>query len=174
MAVVAELRDTSLVTLAALPAPARLACFVNLYNAMVLHATCILGPPEVGRRRYHTKASVSVNLQYHVLYLIHTTTQDSPDARAAFFSGRTGAVYTIGGHLFSLDDVEHGIIRANQPHPSQVSADPHAASFLPPWDSRAALALPYLDPRVHFVLNGGAGSHTSSRDARLQFIDLTL
>jgi len=62
MAVVAELPDTSLLTLAALPAPARLAFFVNLYNTLVLHATCILGPPEVGRRRYHTKALESVNL----------------------------------------------------------------------------------------------------------------
>jgi hypothetical protein len=55
--------------------------------------------------------------------------QDSPDARAAFFSGRTGAAYVVDGRIFSLDDVEHGIIRANQPHPSQVAGDPTAGVF---------------------------------------------
>ena len=46
-AVAARLHSIPFGSLVALPAPARLAFFVNLYNAMVLHATCVLGPPEV-------------------------------------------------------------------------------------------------------------------------------
>ena len=94
--------------------------FVNLYNALILHANCVLGPPK-----------------------------DTPQARSDFFKGITGAKYMIGGgggeggggvvesgQLFSPDDIEHGILRANHPHPSQITADPTTPSFLPPWDPR--------------------------------------
>jgi Protein of unknown function, DUF547 len=110
----------------------RLAFFANLYNAMIIHALCQLGPPE-----------------------------DSPQGRSQFFTGRSGARYRIGGYIFSPDDIEHGILRGNYPHPSQVTADPltSSPSFLPVNDpSVSLLALPYLDPRIHFILNCGASS----------------
>ena len=58
------------------------AFWINLYNAMVLHATVVLGPPE-----------------------------DTPEARTAFFSGATGATYEVADHVLSLDDVEHALLR---------------------------------------------------------------
>jgi hypothetical protein len=45
----------------------KIALFSNIYNAMIIHATCVLGSPA-----------------------------DSPAARAEFFSGRSGATYIIG------------------------------------------------------------------------------
>lgn len=110
----------------------RLAYFANLYNAMIIHALCVLGAPE-----------------------------DSPQGRSQFFRGHTGANYRIGGYDFSPDDIEHGILRGNYPHPSQVTNDPltSSPSFWPVTDPRAVLLpLPYLDPRIHFILNCGASS----------------
>jgi hypothetical protein len=37
--------------------------------------------------------------------------EDTPAARTAFFTGNSGAKYSIGGVLFSPDDIEHGILR---------------------------------------------------------------
>ena len=119
-----SLRSVSLSELAALEEPLRKSFFINLYNALILHATAVLGPPA-----------------------------DSSEARSLFFSGRSGAMYNIGGHDFSPDDIEHGILRANCPHPSKPTT-----SFLPEDDVRASLALTSLDPRIHFILNCGAAS----------------
>ena len=32
------------------------------------------------------------------------------------------AAYVVGGHRFSLDDIEHGILRANAGHPFDLAA----------------------------------------------------
>ena len=55
------------------------AFWINVYNALVMHATVVIGGPA-----------------------------NTPDARTAFFSGATGAAYDVGGHRLSLDDIEHG------------------------------------------------------------------
>jgi len=68
----------------------RLSFFANLYNAMIVHANCQLGPAE-----------------------------DTPAARSLFFSGRGGNKYNICGQIFCPDDIEHGILRGNSRHPSQ-------------------------------------------------------
>lgn len=101
----------------------RFCFFANLYNALIIHATCLLGPPA-----------------------------DSPEARTAFFSGGTGALYRMCEADWSPDDIEHGVLRANTPRaPSQPRHFPNT-------DARAALALSSLDPRLHFILNCGAQS----------------
>ena len=58
------------------------AFWINLYNAMVLHATVVLGSPD-----------------------------DNPEARTAFFSGATGATYEVAGHVLSLDDEPPRLLR---------------------------------------------------------------
>lgn len=60
--------------------------------------------------------------------------------------------YDIGGMVFSLDDIEHGILRGNKPHPS--ASDPPFSDK----DPRKALALKSCDPRIHFTLVCGAKS----------------
>ena len=60
--------------------------------------------------------------------------------------------YVIGGRRYSLDDIEHGILRANRAH------------FLIPGvrfsrrDPRRQHALAQVDPRIHFALVCGASS----------------
>lgn len=59
--------------------------------------------------------------------------------------------YNVAGHTFSLDDIEHGILRGNKPHPSSMS---------PPFNPKD-LRLKFvctLDPRIHFALVCGAVS----------------
>lgn len=60
--------------------------------------------------------------------------------------------YNIGGHVFSPDDIEHGILRGNRRK--------HLLSFKPfgQSDPRLAYALSVLDPRIHFALVCGSKS----------------
>ncbi len=60
--------------------------------------------------------------------------------------------YDIGGHLFSLNDIEHGILRGN--------ARPPYGFFRPfgPGDPRLPFAVTPPDPRVHFTLVCGSRS----------------
>jgi hypothetical protein len=119
-----SLRSLTFLEISQLTEKNRFSFFVNLYNVLILHATCVLGTPA-----------------------------DNPIARTSFFNGSTGAIYQIGGYDFSADDIEHGILRANHPHPSQTSS-----SYFPSQDPRAVLSLKSLDPRLHFILNCGARS----------------
>jgi len=60
--------------------------------------------------------------------------------------------YEIGGFRFSLNDMEHGILRGNKRHPY---------GLLKPFqkkDSRLAFSVTPLDPRIHFALVCGARS----------------
>jgi glutaredoxin len=100
------------------------AFWINLYNAMVLHATVVLGPPK-----------------------------DEPAARTAFFSGDSDATYAVAGHVLSLDDVEHALLRRSPAGDARSFSvnDPRRQTFAP------ALARKF-DSRIHFALNCGASS----------------
>jgi hypothetical protein len=60
--------------------------------------------------------------------------------------------YYVGGYRFNLDDIEHGILRANAGHPvipgSQFGQN----------DPRRQFALDHIDYRIHFALVCGAES----------------
>ncbi|MFQ5465230.1 MAG: DUF547 domain-containing protein, partial [Thermodesulfobacteriota bacterium] len=60
--------------------------------------------------------------------------------------------YVIGGHRFSPDDIEHGVLRAN--------ARPYMHAFrqFGPFDERRRYSLAKVDPRVHFALVCGSRS----------------
>ncbi len=60
------------------------AFFINLYNALVIHATVVLGVPRTSA------------------------------GRGAFFSTSS---YAVGGATYSLDDIEHGVLRGNRRGP---------------------------------------------------------
>jgi hypothetical protein len=62
------------------------------------------------------------------------------------------AAYRIGGHRFSSEEIEHGILRGNRPPLPQL------APPLEPDDPRLLLAIKPPDPRVHFALNCAARS----------------
>lgn len=111
--------------LATLTNNGKLAFFINLYNALIIHAYCVIGAPA-----------------------------NTPSDRSQFFSGKSGAYYSIGGYNFSPDDIEHGILRANSPHPSNTND----SSYYSKSDPRSQLSVAALDPRIHFVLSCGASS----------------
>jgi hypothetical protein len=99
--------------------PARLAFWLNVYNALALHGIVRLG----------VRTSV---------------------LRTWNFFGRVS--YRVGGMLFSLDDIEHGVLRGNR------------RRKLPPLrpfgtgDPRLRLALAPPDPRYHCAITCGAAS----------------
>ncbi|KAG0714129.1 hypothetical protein GWK47_014715 [Chionoecetes opilio] len=95
------------------------AFFINIYNALVIHATVMNGPPSnwFSRLRFFDKMC-----------------------------------YIIGGHAYSLNDIENGVLRANKRGAAQIFA-PFGSS-----DPRLKTSNIQVDPRIHFALNCGAKS----------------
>lgn len=60
--------------------------------------------------------------------------------------------YRVGGHIFSLDDIEHGILRGNRRPPYGLFR-PFSRG-----DARLQFVVERLDPRIHFALVCGAAS----------------
>eukprot|EP00966_Prymnesium_polylepis_P276217 6381421-Prymnesium_polylepis.1 len=132
-----------------------------------MHATVVVGAPvdpPCAPRRTRTTAARAARAGGHARRARRArlpprrprrplVASPSCRSRKAFFSGESGAVYKLAGLRFSLDDIEHGILRCNTPPPG-ADAPPFSAAD----DARAPLALQQLDPRVHFALNCGARS----------------
>eukprot|EP00238_Polyblepharides_amylifera_P007352 CAMPEP_0196585584 /NCGR_PEP_ID=MMETSP1081-20130531/51207_1 /TAXON_ID=36882 /ORGANISM="Pyramimonas amylifera, Strain CCMP720" /LENGTH=592 /DNA_ID=CAMNT_0041907181 /DNA_START=167 /DNA_END=1945 /DNA_ORIENTATION=- len=119
-----------------------MAFFINVYNILVVHATCDIGAPG------------------------------SLIERLGFF----GAIkYHIGGHTYSADDIEHGILRGNRPS----AADPYVLLEHPKFgtptfsaqDPRRYHAVNPMDPRIHFALVCGAKSCPPIRIYSAQALD---
>ncbi|MGH8720363.1 MAG: DUF547 domain-containing protein [Burkholderiales bacterium] len=91
----------------------RLAFWLNVYNALVLHAV-------IARRALAGVRAVG-----------------------DFY---TGSQYVIGGHVFSLDEIEHGLLRVNAPRLA------FGAAPLRRDEPRYALAPYVFDERVHFAM----------------------
>ena len=97
----------------------RLAFWINIYNAAVIHGVIELG--------------------------LERSVKEFP----RFFDRVT---YEMGGSLFSLNDIEHGVLRGNRRHPYR---------FFRPFrgkDSRLKFSIIPPDPRIHFALVCGARS----------------
>ncbi|WP_062268382.1 DUF547 domain-containing protein [Endozoicomonas arenosclerae] len=65
--------------------------------------------------------------------------------------------YNIGGHILSLDDIEHGIMRKNARQPNSISRTFKRN------DSRRSLVLSQLDPRLHMGLYSACFSSPALR-----------
>ena len=98
---------------------ARLAFWINLYNALLLHRLCLR--PIRG----------SVLWQLRLFSTV---------------------AYDVGGQPYSLNLIEHGVLRRNRRPPYRLRRP------LRRGDPRLAAAPSTLDPRVHFALNCGARS----------------
>jgi len=97
----------------------KLAFWINIYNAAVIHGVIELG--------------------------LNKSVKEVP-----FFFDRM--IYKIGGYRFSLNDMEHGILRGNRRQPYRLSK-PFGKN-----DPRLAFAIMPMDPRIHFALVCGARS----------------
>ncbi|XP_022089738.1 uncharacterized protein LOC110978774 isoform X2 [Acanthaster planci] len=107
------------VDIAAATREEKLAFFINVYNALVIHANVTQGPPTNIWQRYK-------------------------------FFNRT--CYIIGGHIYSLQDIENGVLRGNRKGIGQFSR-PFSKS-----DPRFVIALETPEPLIHFALVCGARS----------------
>lgn len=83
------------------------------------------------------------------LYLLSKNNGSYGD-RSTFFKSKS---FTIAGILFSLDDVEHGILRRSK---HKYSLGYFGKLFVPSWERK--LRVHKLDYRIHFALNCGAVS----------------
>lgn len=62
------------------------------------------------------------------------------------------SAYQIGKQNFTLEDIEHGILRGNRPEPASIK--PHFESQ----DPRLQFTITKLDPRIHFAIVWGCKS----------------
>ncbi|GBG64752.1 hypothetical protein CBR_g46710 [Chara braunii] len=87
--------------------------------------------------------------------VIHAMVESGPPKsvfkRMGFYKGMK---YYIGGNDFSLDDIEHGVLRGNRAPPSSFIKNPVFGST----DPRRFHAIVPLEPRIHFALVCGAKS----------------
>uniref|UniRef100_A0A3B5KTJ5 Uncharacterized protein n=1 Tax=Xiphophorus couchianus TaxID=32473 RepID=A0A3B5KTJ5_9TELE len=95
----------------------KLAFFINIYNALVIHGYLRLGAPTNMWQRYKFFNYVS---------------------------------YLIGGEVFTLQDIENGVLRGNRKGIAQLRK-PFSKT-----DPRLQMALPDAEPLIHFALNCGA------------------
>lgn len=122
----AALRDFALAGLRS--DPDKLAFWINIYNALVIHGVVVLG-----------------------------IRQSVWEAGPFFRRVR----YLVGGYVFSLDDVEHGILRGNRRPPYRLRRQFRArwGGFpFPPEDPRLRFSVQKLDPRIHCALVCGSRS----------------
>jgi len=114
-------RELKLIDLSQLSQEELKCLFVNVYNSLTVHA------------------------------LVHQYTKGglpkAPKDVEGFWSIHC---YVVGGLTYSLDDMEHGVLRSNKGHPSGSSAQFNAD------DARVKFIVKQLDPRIHFALNCGA------------------
>jgi hypothetical protein len=100
------------------------AFFINLYNALCIHAL--------------------------VEGLLQGSFLGDSIARLRMYAS---ASYNIGGNIYSLNDIEHGILRNNSQSPAPFSRKVQFDAN----DPRSKYSIP-CDPRIHFALNCGAES----------------
>uniref|UniRef100_A0A1A8CIZ6 Uncharacterized protein n=1 Tax=Nothobranchius kadleci TaxID=1051664 RepID=A0A1A8CIZ6_NOTKA len=113
----------------------KLAFFINIYNALVIHGFLRLGAPTNLWQRYRFFNYVS---------------------------------YFIGGEVFTLQDIENGVLRGNRRGVAQLRR-PFSKS-----DPRLQVALPDAEPLIHFALNCGANSSPPIKIYTPQDIDIQL
>jgi len=111
----ASLRTLELTTLAS--REARLAFWINVYNALVIDAVIT----------FNVRRSIA-------------------EGRLGYLAFFRKAAYAVGGHRLSCDNIEHGILRANRGHPfipgpQFGSADPRLSLVVRPPDVRIHFAL---------------------------------
>jgi len=103
----------------------RKALFINIYNSLTIHS------------------------MVHQANISHGQLPDSPKDVVGFWKIHA---YNIGGLIYSLDEIEHGVLRSNKGHPAACKPQ------FEDKDPRSKVALSELDPRIHFALNCGARS----------------
>jgi hypothetical protein len=106
-------------------------------------------PTSLGSREQSLAFWINLYNTIVVQGIVELEIEESVREVAGFFDH---IAYDIGGRLWTPDDIEHGVLRAN-------ARPPHG--LLPafgPGDERKACSLRRVDPRVHFALVCGSRS----------------
>lgn len=90
---------------------------------------------------------------YNSLMIHAITVMSKPRTMFERISIYNTAAYNIGGRAYSLNMIEHGVLRSNR-----CGSGPFAQPSFAQSDARRQCALPTVDPRIHFALNCGAMS----------------
>jgi len=115
-------------------------------------ATCELQQIHLERLEIDERIAFCLNV-YNMMVKHAFTKVGRPESnmrRDFFFSNIS---YNIGGHVFSLNELENGVLRGNK--------RPAGFHFLRPFgsgDPRMSSVIEQPDPRLHFALNCGAKS----------------
>lgn len=105
-----------------------LAFFINCYNALTIHSLAHLSTLDDCKIKDGNLLSIAGGKFW---------------AKMAYMIGKDKQV-------FSLDDIEHGILRANRVHPA------NGKHQFDKNDPRKKLSVKHVDCRIHFALNCGA------------------
>ena len=121
---------------------------------------------EASRRAFWINLYNALTLDAVIAFRVQRSVTEGWLGILAFFRR---AAYCVGGSRVSLDDIEHGILRANRGFPY------FPGEHFPRGDPRRAWVLP-LDPRLHFAINCASRScppiQTYSADRLDQQLDL--
>lgn len=79
------------------------------------------------------------------------------------------AAYNIGGRSYTLNMIEHGVLRSNR-----CGSGPFSQPQFDKWDARRQCVLSEIDPRIHFALNCGARSCPPVRFYEVATLDASL
>ncbi|CAN8062232.1 unnamed protein product [Agarophyton chilense] len=130
------------------------ACKLRYFNPALL--------PESHRKAFFLNV-------YNSLIIHALAVMSPPRTKFERISLFNTAAYNIGGRVYSLNMIEHGILRANHP-----GAGPFALRVFAHNDPRLQCALSRVDPRIHFALNCGARSCPAVRFYNPHNLDATL
>lgn len=121
------------------------------YRAYLALAARLQGFDPAGLETREQRLAFWINLYNTIVVngIVELEVEGSVRRVPGFFSR---IQYQIGGHLFSPDDIEHGILRGNARPPHRL-----LPRFLPS-DKRRSLCLGRVDPRIHFALVCGSRS----------------
>eukprot|EP00941_MAST-03F_sp_MAST-3F-sp1_P003626 g3626.t1 len=114
-----------------------IAFFLNVYNALVVHGLIETSPKQNKAGETNDSTPSTPKKKQSVL------------SRLQFFRK---TAYNIGGHSFSCDDIEHGVLRGNRKSPAALS--PQFSSSDPRFFLSQSMI--DMDPRIHFALVCGA------------------
>lgn len=118
--------------------------FVNLYAALPFHQL------KKSLENDEEKKCFWINTYNAFTLFLLSKNNGSYGDRSTFFKRKD---FTIASILFSLDDIEHGILRRSK---HKYSLGYFGKLFVPSWERK--LRVEKLDYRIHFALNCGAVS----------------
>uniref|UniRef100_A0A7S2B678 DUF547 domain-containing protein n=1 Tax=Pycnococcus provasolii TaxID=41880 RepID=A0A7S2B678_9CHLO len=124
------LKNVSLDALRALSEDTQRCFWLNLYNALTVHGIVTAFAEAAEKKRSPPLSVLEIK---------------------DFWKS---TAYDVGGVEFSLDDMEHGILRGNRPHPTQKGA----THYFQPSDTEKLKLVLEAEPRIHFCLVCGAQS----------------